>query len=101
MCHETDTHQAIPTIEFEAERVVAVADEQRFGLLACFAAAHPVGVADAMVAGHQAAGDFVGVGRDALRAFVFGCFSKIRRAVSICSKEAVSPISSRRTQLKT
>jgi hypothetical protein len=50
--HGTDAHQAISAIKFEAEGVCAIANEQRFGLLARFAAAHPVGVSDAMVAGH-------------------------------------------------
>ena len=47
-----NTHQAISAIKFEAEGVRAIADEQRRGLLPRFFAAHPVGVTDAMVAGH-------------------------------------------------
>ena len=48
-----NTHQAIPTIKFEAEGVRAIADEQRRGLLSRFFAAHAVGVTDAVVAGHE------------------------------------------------
>ena len=47
-----NTHQAISTVKFEAEGVSTVADIQRRGLLPRFFAAHPVGVTDAMVAGH-------------------------------------------------
>ena len=47
-----NTHQAISTVKFEAEGVRAVADEQRRCLLSRFLAAHPIGVTDAMVAGH-------------------------------------------------
>ena len=59
-----NTHQTIPTIKFKAEGVSAVADEQWCGLLACLLAAHPIGVTDAMVAGHKGGGDFVGICRD-------------------------------------
>ena len=41
-----------------------VTDQQRRCLLSCFLAAHPVGIADAMVAGHEMIGDGVGVGVD-------------------------------------
>ncbi len=70
--HETDAHQAIPAIKFQTESVRPIADEQRFGLLPRFLAAHSVGITDAVVAGHQAVGNGIGVGRDALRVSVFG-----------------------------
>ena len=47
-----DCHQAIPTIKFKAEGISTIADEQWRGLLPRFLAAHPIGVTDAMVAGH-------------------------------------------------
>ena len=56
-CH--NTHQAISAIEFEAEGIRAVADIQRRSLLPRFFAAHPIGVTDAMMAGHKGGGDFV------------------------------------------
>ena len=54
-------HQTIPTVKFEAEGVRAVANKQWRGLLPRFLAAHIIGITDAMVAGHQAVGDSVGV----------------------------------------
>lgn len=59
-----NTHQAIPTIKFEAEGVRAIADIQRRCLLPRFFAAHPVGVSDAMMAGHEGGGDGVRICRD-------------------------------------
>ena len=55
-------HQAVAAIEIEAEEVFAVAQIQRLGLLARLAAAHPVGVANAMVCSHQMFGDGIRVG---------------------------------------
>ena len=57
-------HQTIPTIKFKAEGVRAIADEQGRGLLSRFLAAHTIGITDAMVAGHEGAGDGIGVCRD-------------------------------------
>ena len=44
-----NVHQAVSAVEFKAEQVIAVAQIQGFGLLARFAAAHPIGIAYAMV----------------------------------------------------
>ena len=57
-------HQTIPTIKFKAEGVRTVANEQGCGLLPCFLAAHTIGETDAMVTGHEGAGNGVGVCRD-------------------------------------
>ena len=62
--HGTYIHQTIPAIEFETESVAPVTDIQRRCLLACLLAAHAVGIADAMVAGHEMIGDGVGFGVD-------------------------------------
>ena len=59
-------------IKFKTESIVTVADEKRRGPLTRFLAAHTVGIANAVVAGHEMVWDGVGINYwDTPRASVF------------------------------
>ena len=57
----TDVHQTVAAVEFETESVVTITQEHVGCPLPCFLATHAIGIADAMVAGHEVVGDGVRV----------------------------------------